>query len=299
LSTPRVLLTGASGFVGRAVLAELEARGIEVHCLGRTPVGERSRFHAADLLDAGSWKPAVAKIAPTHLLHLAWVVEHGKFWAAPENLDWTAASLLLFRAAAAAGCGRILGTGTCAEYAWDRDMLPEETPIVPNTLYGTAKAATSEILGAWGRPAGVSTAWARLFFLYGAGEVAARFVPAVARGLLKGGDVPCSHGRQIRDFLAVEDAATGLVDALLAEDLTGPFNLSSGEGVSLRAVAETLATQVPGGLERLKFGAIQAAANDPSSLIGPSSRLRAIGWAPKISLADGLAHTLSYWRDRP
>lgn len=299
MSSPRVLLTGASGFVGRAVLAELEARGIETHCLGRTPVEDPHRFHAADLLEPGSWQPAVAAIAPTHLLHLAWVVEHGKFWAAPENLDWTAASLHLFRSAAMAGCGRILGAGTSAEYAWDRDVLPEDARIAPNSLYGTAKAATSDVLAAWGKQAGISTAWARLFFLYGAGEAAGRFVPAVARGLLTGGDVPCGHGHQIRDFLAVEDAASGLVTALLADDLTGPFNLSSGEGVSLRTVAETLASQVLGGIERLKFGAIEVAPNDPPSLIGPSDRLRAIGWTPQLSLADGLARTLEYWRDRP
>lgn len=298
MSSPRVLLSGATGFVGRAVLADLLARGIEVHVLGRQPVAGAT-CHKVDLLSADPWEAVVKAIAPTHLLHLAWTVEHGKFWTAPENLDWAAASLRLFRAAGAAGCGRVVGTGTCAEYDWGVPIQGEETPLNATTVYGSAKAGTAKLLEACARDAGFSHAWARLFFLYGAGEAPGRFVPAVARGLLKGGDVPCSHGRQIRDFLAVEDAAAGLVAALLSDELTGPFNLSSGAGVSLRAVAETLASEVPGGIERLKFGAIAAAPNDPPSLIGPPQRLRTTGWAPRIDLADGLARTLSYWRDRP
>lgn len=298
LTSVRVLLTGATGFVGRSVLADLLARGIEVHVLGRQPVAGAA-FHAVNLLSADPWEATVKAIAPSHLLHLAWTVEHGKFWTAPENLDWAAASLRLFRAAGAAGCGRVLGTGTCAEYDWGVPIQTEDTPLKSTTVYGSAKAGTAKLLEACARDAGFSHAWARLFFLYGAGEASGRFVPAVARGLLKGGNVPCSHGRQIRDFLAVEDAAAGLVAALLAEDLTGPFNLSSGEGVTLRAVAELLAASMPGGLDRLRFGAVATAPNDPASLIGPSDRLRRTGWAPRIPLADGLAQTLTYWRDRP
>src|SRR3974390_723916 len=99
----RVLLTGASGFIGSECLPFLAARGYDVHVLARKPAWDGAlplqslHYHQCDLLDQDC-EALLAEIQPTHLLHLAWYAEHGKFWSALENLDWVAASLRLVRA---------------------------------------------------------------------------------------------------------------------------------------------------------------------------------------------------------
>jgi nucleoside-diphosphate-sugar epimerase len=108
-----VLLTGATGFVGRAVLAELVARGIGVHAVtrGRIPVlpSRNVVWHQADLLtEAGRAK--VSGLAP-RLIHCAWEVEHGAFWTSPANGLWHEASLDLVRRFRAAGGARLVARG--------------------------------------------------------------------------------------------------------------------------------------------------------------------------------------------
>ena len=91
----RVLVTGASGFVGRMVLAPLAGRGFEVHAVSRRPPAGGATWHQADLLDGAEQHRLLRDIRPTLLVHAAWYVEHGRFWTAPENADWLEASAAL------------------------------------------------------------------------------------------------------------------------------------------------------------------------------------------------------------
>src|SRR5438105_280249 len=128
----RVLVTGASGFIGRHALPHLEARGFEVHAPGHS---------SFNVLDEKAHQPLLESIRATHLLHLAWDVTPGKYWTSLDNIEWVRASLSLFRHFAASGGKRWVGAGTCAEYDWScGPVLSEETtPLRPTSLYGASK----------------------------------------------------------------------------------------------------------------------------------------------------------------
>ncbi|HXH34729.1 MAG TPA: NAD(P)-dependent oxidoreductase [Plantibacter sp.] len=294
----RVLLTGGTGFIGRHALAPLLARGFEVHALsrGREPgaTGESVVWHDLDLRDAQATEAVVHEIRASHLLHLAWYTEHGKFWDSPENLDWVAASALLVRAFREAGGERAVLAGTCAEYDWSGDCCDERTPLRPDTLYGASKDALRRLYGAYCRSTGLSGAWGRIFFTFGPGEQPTRVVAAVARALLAGEPVPCSSGRQFRDFLYVEDVADAFA-ALVAGDVTGPVDIGSGDEIALRDVLlrlERLAGRE--GLVRLGE-AIERP--EPARIVADSERLRRdVGWQPGHTLDDALERTLGWWR---
>ena len=137
----RVLVTGAGGFIGRQVVSELLRRGDEVHAadLPGSPSLD-AVSHPVDLLDEPMVDELIPRVEPTHLVHLAWYAEHGKFWNSPLNLDWLKASEKLFRSFAAHGGKRAVFAGTCAEYDWSNSRLSEDaTPSNPATLYGTCK----------------------------------------------------------------------------------------------------------------------------------------------------------------
>lgn len=298
----RVLITGASGFVGRQCVSPLLAKGFEVHAVSRKgPAADTPsevRWHALDLTDADRVSELLARVRPTHLLHLAWYAEPGKYWTSAENLRWVSASLGLFEGFAAAGGRRAVGAGTCAEYDWHAAGLCKEfeTPLAPATLYGACKHALRVVLEAYARQAGLSAAWGRVFFLHGPHEHPDRLVASVARALLRGEPALCTHGRQVRDLLHVEDVAAAFV-ALLDSNVEGAVNVGSGEPVALAEVVR-LVGEKAGRPELIRMGARPAPEGEPPLLAADVTRLRdEVGWRPRFNLEAGLERTVEWWRN--
>jgi nucleoside-diphosphate-sugar epimerase len=299
-SAPRALVTGAGGFIGRHCLPDLVQRGFEVHAVSsgrREPAGDGVRWHRADLLDAEDVRALVAAVRPSHLLHLAWETGHGRFWSSADNLRWLAGGAELMRAFAEAGGARAVVAGTCAEYRWDDRVCAEATtPLEPRTLYGACKHALHVAAAAHAAQAGVSLAWGRVFFLYGPGEQPGRLVPSVVRPLLRGEPAECSHGRQVRDFLDVEDAAGAFV-ALLAGGVEGAVNIASGRPTTVAEVAEAIG-DLTGRPELVRLGARPSPPGEPAVLVADATRLtREVGWRPRYDLHEGLRRAVEWWRE--
>lgn len=298
----KVLVTGATGFIGRCCLKPLVACGFEVHAVSsREVVGDAGipvAWHQLDLLDGSSPAGFLNGLKPSHLLHLAWFAKPGAFWSSEENFRWLTASTALFRAFYASGGQRAVGAGTCAEYQWVTEDCDEETtPLRPETVYGRCKLATSLATAAAASLAGQNTAWARIFFPYGPGEPDDRFIPAVIRGLLEGETIACTHGNQIRDFIYVDDVALALV-ALLSGTASGAVNIGTGRSTSLRELASLICGRL-GHADRVQFGAKVVPPGDPPRVVANINRLKSgIGWQPSVSLEQGIDNTIAAWRDR-
>ncbi len=296
----RVLVTGASGFVGQHSLRFLVDRRYEVHAVARGAAAAIHGVepHACDLLDGRAVSALCAALRPSHLLHFAWYAVPGRYWTAPDNLDWVAASLRLVRAFAAAGGRRVVAAGSCAEYDWSHAHLAETvTPLAPRTLYGTAKDAVRSWLALTAGELGLDWAWGRLFFLYGPHEPPGRLVSDVIAGLLAGRRVAVSAGHQERDFLHVEDAARAFVE-VLDSDVRGAINVASGTAVAVRDVVARIGaiTRRP---ELIDFGARATPPEEPARLVAEIQTLaRAVGFSPRHGLADGLAQAVAWWRAR-
>jgi nucleoside-diphosphate-sugar epimerase len=297
----RVLVTGATGFIGRHALGPLLEAGHEVHAVSTRPAPDEApaavTWHRSDLLADPT--AVVARVAPDRLLHLAWYAEHGRYWAAVENIRWVEATLALVRSFAAAGGTRAVLAGTCAEYEWGLGgrCIEDRTPLRPATLYGSAKHATREVVEAAAGPLGIAAAWGRIFFLYGPGEDPRRLVASVARALVSGERAPTSAGTQRRDFLHVADLGAAFA-ALVDSDVVGAVNVASGESRTLREVIEAIGREA-GRPELLDIGALPSPAGDPAELVADVTRLRdEVGFRPRIQLAEGLADTVAWWRDQ-
>ncbi len=295
----RVLLTGATGFVGRACIASLRARGYCVHTIstGRRTPPDGVTVWRGSLLDTGQIAALVEEIAPSHLLHVAWDVSHGSYWTASANLDWLAAGIKLLRTFLTVGGRRAVGVGTCAEYGWTAERYGEfEAPLKPVTRYGKCKLVLCRVFFAAGKH-GLSTAWGRLFFPFGPGEPVRRLLPSVVTTLMAGRPAECTAGTQIRDFLYVDDVGAALA-ALLDSEVEGPVNIGSGHGTSLRQLILRTASHI-GRPDLVHLGALPMRHGDPPSLVAETERLnQEVGFMPTISLDDGIRRTVAYWADR-
>jgi nucleoside-diphosphate-sugar epimerase len=296
----RVLLTGASGFIGRHAVGALLERGFEVHAVTSTQAPPGSaldvEWHRADLLDPAASRALLAAVAPSHLLHLAWNVEHGAFWASPENERWLAASVALLEAFEGE---RAVAAGTCAEYDWGGEgtLYERTSPIAPATAYGLAKDALRRRGERLASERGGSFAWGRIFFLHGPGEHPQRLVPSVTLALLAGEPARCTDGLQVRDFLHSAEAAGAFV-ALLDSPVEGAVNIASGSGV---AVAEmvTWIGELLGRPELIELGALPSRPGDPKRLVGAVERLHEeVGFTPAWAPREALAQSVQWWANR-
>ncbi|MFI4980619.1 MAG: NAD-dependent epimerase/dehydratase family protein [Nevskiales bacterium] len=293
-----MLLTGASGFIGRACIAPLRARGYDVHTIsrGHTELPADVTTHRGDLLDRPSIRQLVADIAPTHLLHAAWDVSHAGYWTSPRNLTWLAASIDLLEVFTSVGGTRAVGVGTCAEYEWNHIPRPGAgVAIVPVTPYGGAKLALCHAFAAAGG-LGVETAWGRIFYPYGRGDRPGRLLPLVIAALLEQRRIDCSECLQIRDFMHVDDVG-GALAQLLDSRVNGAVDIGTGTGRPIRAIIQEIINQLGHG-ELVHFGAIPVRATDAPVLVANPQRLTGeVGFTPTVSLAEGVARAIASVRD--
>jgi nucleoside-diphosphate-sugar epimerase len=297
----RVLLTGASGFIGRHALAALAASGHEVHAVARRAGAEGAgiSWHERDLLAEGAAAAIVREVEPEVLVHLAWYAEHGSFWSSVENVRWVECSLALLRALVAVGGRRAAVAGTCAEYEWSRarERYREDAPLAPATLYGAAKHGLHVVARALAEQSDLELAWGRVFFLYGPDEAPERFVPSLVRALVRGEPATMTAGTQRRDFMHVADVGAAFA-ALADSPVVGAVNVASGAGVTLRELGELIA-RTAGREELLELGARATPAGEPPALLADVRRLREeVGFAPRVELRAGIAEAIEWWRER-
>jgi dTDP-6-deoxy-L-talose 4-dehydrogenase (NAD+) len=274
VSAPLILLTGATGFVGRQVLRALGERGCRVRAVVR--VGKQERLAPDDAIETivassdifaegAAWWARTCSGADA-VIHAAWYAEPGQYLQSPKNQECLSGTLRLAQGAVQAKIRRFVGVGTCFEYDLDAGRLSIKTPLKPSTPYAQAKVDAFKALSAALPGQGVAFAWCRLFYLYGEGEDARRLVSYVRGRLQAGEPAELSSGSQIRDFLDVREAARMIVDVALGSQ-EGPVNICSGRPVTVRELAERIADEF-GRRDLLRFGARPDNPVDPPCVIG-------------------------------
>jgi nucleoside-diphosphate-sugar epimerase len=306
ISSMRVLVTGAGGFIGRWSVAPLLAKGYEVHAVlsggaANIPLElHGATVHVADLLDESRADALLERVRPTHLLHFAWIATPGVYWQSPDNSRWLAASEHLLRRFRALGGIRAVMAGSCVEYDWSKGGVCEErsSPLADATRlspYAAAKIALQKRLAKFAEQEKLSAAWGRIFFQYGPYEHPDRLVPSVIRHLLMNQEALCTHGRQIRSFLHVADVGAAFAGVLDSE-MQGPVNIGSDDRIALADLIERIALEI-GRPDLIRLGARIPPTEEPPLLVPDIHRLRdEVPWQPRFTLGAGLSDTIAWWR---
>lgn len=290
----RVLLTGGSGFLGRYVQESLLRHSIETVMLGRNrSTGSDSfDFIEADLLVTQDIDSLVKRSGATHLLHLAWYAEHGKYWTSPFNLRWVEATIRLVEAFCQAGGRQVVVAGTCAEYDWSYGYCREDaTPLNPTSYYGVAKDAARRLVMALCAQYNVTCSWGRIFLPYGAGEDCQRLIPSLVE-VFRDKRLPFGvNAAAYRDFLHASDVAEGFT-CLLHSSASGAFNVSSNQPVKLGDVVLELARRLNSDPQTV-LNLTPERLGEPPLVVGDNLKLKALGWKPVLTLEQGLAQSVS------
>lgn len=288
----RVLLTGANGFVGTAIVPLLVAAGHDVHATvspgKQGPAG--TTVHQRDLTDGADIDQLCLDVRATHLLHLAWCTRLRDHKTSDENLRWVAGGVRLIEAFRRNGGTRVVATGTYAEYGTFAGLCREDAVVAPTFLYATAKWSLGSLALAYGSRESFAVSWARLFTLYGAGEPTIRLIPQVAESLAARRPIETTAGGQVRDFVHVLDVARALV-VLLGENHHGVANVGTGIGRPIADVISMIAQRF-GRPDLIRAGARTASSAESSEQIADAATLRHCGWTPSVTFEAGLANEL-------
>jgi nucleoside-diphosphate-sugar epimerase len=271
----RILVTGASGAIGRPLVAALRAAGHDVHGVSRRGASGRWQHHVADLRDPESVAALMAAIRPEIVVHLAWCTAHPGFWTSAENAVWAAATTTLVRAGAENGLRRFVGAGSSAEYAWpgaDVRRLAEHDPATPATPYGAAKRAAAEAAAAACAEAGIACCWARFFNLFGPDDPPTKLFGSLVQRLAAGDPPTVATPAAERDFLVTAEAGR-LLAAVAVSPVEGPLNVATGVATPVGAFAAMVAAAWRGTAQPAQPAADPAAAD---SVVACTARFRSL-----------------------
>ena len=269
-----VLVTGATGFVGRHVLRALASLGLPTRVVIRDGTEARLEVHRGmegvittpDLFaeDVQWWARVCDGI--DSIIHAAWYAEPRQYLHSPKNMDCVLGTLQMARGAVMAGVRRVVGVGTCLEYDTRYGALSVDTPLHPRTPYAGAKVAAYTALAHWLPAQGVEFAWCRIFYLYGEGEDERRLVPYLRARLAAGQPAELIDGKQIRDFLDVQEAGRMIADVVIGAQ-QGAVNICSGVAITVREFAGRIAEE-HGRRDLLRFAPGSQNLLDPSCVVG-------------------------------
>ena len=296
---PTALVTGASGFLGRHLVAALRATGSPVVAWVRG-AGTASRdpgLRFAPWPTADRFTDAIAQLDRPLVYHLAAAAD--RTTAAPAelfdaNIRLTAA---LITACAEAGVRGFVHAGSCTEYGAAPAGVPirETAPLAAADLYGASKAAAGLWAQAVAQRAAMGFAWARLFGLYGPGLKPPRLLPTVHAALRENCPVDLTPALQMRDWLYVDDAAAALLrlGGYAETGARGVFNLCTGHGRTARDVTVMYAQRMGADPALLRFGALPARADEPAWQVGDPTAAHALGWTARTDFTAGLDATIA------
>lgn len=272
-----VAVTGATGFVGRHVVAELNRRAMPVTLLvrGSTVVPAELGHHPIVRMGDDASRLFERAGRPDVLMHLAWggLPNYGSPHHVEQELPPQRAML---ESLIEAGLPSLLVAGTCFEYGMATGALGEDAPARPVTPYATAKDALRRSLEELRGRVPFALTWARLFYLHGDGQAAGSLWPLL-RSAVERGDAtfPMSHGEQLRDYLPVAEAARMLVELALRREDLGIVNVCSGRPVSVRRLVEGWIAE-NGWTIAPEFGRLPYPAHEPMEFWGDDAKLRRI-----------------------
>ncbi len=298
----KVLVTGATGFIGKACLSVLKHTDLEIHATYRNrPISDITNVHwyHCDILNHDNISAVVSEVKPDYLLHLAWIVDHKTCMTSELNIDYIFASIHLYKQFSINGGKKTIFLGTCAEYDSIDSVCDEnKTSLKPNSLYGLCKKNTLEIITQLKlqQPEYADFTWARIFHLYGPHEYKNRLIPYIFHSYLQRIVPVLENPHSVRDYIYVQNLAEIVVHLLVVKCSPIIINVGSGNSHTIEELANSI---------HLRFFKDQAPPSykpgiitKKDHLVPALNRLQQLKIQPSVSFELGLEKTFKWCKSQ-
>jgi UDP-glucose 4-epimerase len=308
LAGVRVLVTGATGFIGSHLSRRLVNGGAQVHALTSTvssvypvrlvDIRDRIRLHGGNLNDFGAMASVVEQVDPQIVFHLGAYTHVGKSWERVDECIQTNihGTVNLLQALARTEYNRFIYTSTSEVYGDIEVPFSEDASVRPLSPYSVSKYAGERFCRMLERGRSWPIVVVRPFNAYGPAQSPDRIIPEIIVKGLRGERLAMTDGLQTREFNYVEDLVDGFLLAATVEGVEGEvFNIGGGEEVSMRRIAETV-LGLMGNPIIPEFGALPDRPTEIWSMRSDVSKARSrLGLGPARSLKDGLEETIAWY----
>lgn len=301
----RVLVTGATGFLGRRAVARLCAERAIVFATATTPpvreaLSAAVSFRAADLLDPSSLGRLVDEARPEIVIHLGAVVNLERSLRLAEACARVnvLGTVHLLQALEGRPIRRFVLASTTEVYGDGPVPYCEHQPLAPPSPYAVSKVAAEQLtLLAW-RASGLPAVVLRLATAYGPGQAVPRLIPTLIQGFLRGEPPTVSEPGRARDVVYVDDVVDGLLRGATAVGVAGEvINLGHEHPVTIAELVRTL-QGLAGSTVDARYGDVPVRASEARVWASSGDKARRLlGWEPTTPLTTGLARTVAWHRD--
>jgi len=276
----RILVTGASGFIGSSLIPALLRRNHKVFTLVRS-VKKMKRF---------DWYPKVKTINkdlksltkddledinPDIIYHLAW--SDLPNYEDPIHIEKNLPEQLFFlRLVAECNIKKIIISGSCLEYGLQNGLLNEENSLQPSTFYGLAKTSVLSMANHLKNKFGFDFVWYRIFYVYGENQNKSSLYPSLINAIKNEENVfKMSHGNQMRDFIHIDDVIKYLLIPLYDYTISGIYNISNGKGIKVKDFVERI-VHLHGSQIKINFGHYAIPNYEPNNFWGDNSKIKKV-----------------------
>jgi nucleoside-diphosphate-sugar epimerase len=309
LNGKKVLITGATGFVGANLVRMVLKQGSEVYIITRKKsdkwriddvLGEIAEYNTdfnIDLLDCDKLNRIIRRIRPDIIYHTA---TYGGRPGQKDAIKIVQTNLVgtinLIKACQKFGFDLFVNTGSSSEYGIKERAMQEGDLLEPVNDYGISKSAATQYCRAVARNKGLPIVTLRLFSPYGSYEESTRLIPSVILSCLRGEKPKISSPYFVRDFVYIQDVLDAYAKLSDVPDLGGEvFNIGSGKQCTVGDVANMI-IELSGCCMELEMGMPQGWPNEPKKWEADISKANDIlGWMPKYSMEKGLAETIRWF----